>query len=94
MNFIEKHGLDAAGDEVYGILCHEIAHGYQHAPKNAGGYSNETEFFGFIEGTADLARLKTGGFNPPRFPKKGGTYKSGYNVTAFFLFMDYKNQRP
>jgi hypothetical protein len=84
INFIDKHGLKAASDELYGILCHEISHAYQQEPKNAGDYKLDTEFFAFIEGSADLARLKTGGFNPPRFPKQGGTYLSGYNITAFF----------
>lgn len=84
MMFIEKHDLNIAAKELYGVLCHEIAHGYQQEPKNAGTYQNDTEFFGFIEGTADLTRLKTGGFHPPRSPKQGGNYKSGYNITAFF----------
>jgi len=84
IKFIDEHGLIAASDELYGILCHEISHAYQQEPKNAGGYNPETEFFAFIEGSADLARLKTGGFNPPRFPKPGGTYLAGYNTTAFF----------
>ncbi len=84
VDFIEKHGNDAARDEIYGVLCHEITHGYQKEPKNAGGYENDTEFFAFIEGSADLVRLKTGGFNPPRFPKTSGSYLSGYNTTTFF----------
>jgi hypothetical protein len=92
VKFIEKHDLKTAADEVYGVLCHELTHGYQQEPKNCGNYSYETEFFGFIEGTADLARLRTGGFNPPRAPKLGGTYKSGYNVTAFFYLWITKTQ--
>ncbi|MBI9036056.1 MAG: hypothetical protein JEZ03_16465 [Bacteroidales bacterium] len=84
VGFIGKYGNDAARDEIYGVLCHEITHGYQKEPNNTGGYQTDTEFYGFIEGTADLVRLKTGGFNPPRFPKTGGDYKSGYNTTAFF----------
>lgn len=84
LKFIDEHSLAVAGDELYGVLCHEITHGYQQEPNNAGIYENGSEFFAFIEGTADLARLKTGGFNPPRFPSIGGNYKSGYNVTAFF----------
>jgi hypothetical protein len=84
IKFIDDHGLEAASDELYGILCHEISHAYQQEPKNAGEYKLDTEFFAFIEGSADLARLKTGGFNPPRLPKQGGSYLSGYNTTAFF----------
>lgn len=82
--FSQSHTDSASADEIYGVLCHEISHGYQKAPKNAGVYGTPGEFFGFIEGSADLARLLTGGFNPPRTPKTGGNWKDGYNVTAFF----------
>jgi len=84
VGFIKDHGENAARDEIYGVLCHEITHGYQKEPKNAGVYEADSEFFAFIEGSADVVRLKTGGFNPPRFPKTGGFYTSGYNTTAFF----------
>lgn len=94
VKFIKEHGEKAAADELYGVLCHEIAHGYQLEPKNAGGYAFGTEFFGFIEGVADLTRLKTGGFNPPRQPKKGGSYTDGYNVTAFFYLWITKTINP
>ncbi|WP_372648492.1 basic secretory protein-like protein [Draconibacterium sp.] len=91
VTFINKHGMDVARDEIYGVLCHEITHGLQNEPKNAGGYNGGTECFGFIEGTADLSRLNTGGFNPERFPKQGGTFRDGYNTTAFFYLWIYKN---
>jgi len=94
VSFIEKHSLDIASDEVYGVLCHEITHGYQQEPKNAGEYDGKSAFWAFIEGTADLARLKTGGFNPPRFPETGGSYLSGYNVTAFFYLWITKTKDP
>lgn len=84
LSFINEHDSNIAAKELYGVLCHEIAHGYQQEPKNAGTYQNGTEFFGFIEGSADLTRLKTGGFYPQRFPSLGGDYTSGYNTTAFF----------
>ena len=91
VNFIDKHGMDVARDEIYGVLCHEITHGLQNEPKNAGGYNGGTECYGFIEGTADLSRLNTGGFNPERYPKQGGTFRDGYNTTAFFYLWIYKN---
>lgn len=94
ITFAEKHGLDAAADEVFGILCHELTHAYQAEPKNAGGYEKDTEFFGFIEGLADLVRLQTGGFSPPRFPKNGGSYTNGYTTTAFFYFWIMKKHQP
>lgn len=83
-SFAANHSDDASADEIYGVLCHEICHGYQASPKNCGGYQNGTEYFGYIEGSADLARLLTGGFNPRRFPKLGGHWTDGYNTTAFF----------
>lgn len=82
--FVETHGPKAAAQELTGVLCHELAHAYQYEPKNAGSYQAGTEFFAFIEGVADLARLQTGGFNPPRKPVEGGSYLSGYTTTAFF----------
>lgn len=91
VKFIDEHDMDAARDEIYGVLCHEITHGLQKEPKNAGGYNGGTECYGFIEGTADLSRLNTGGFNPERFPKEGGSYLDGYNTTAFFYLWIYKN---
>jgi len=83
-SFSQSHSDDVSADEIYGVLCHEICHGYQREPRNAGSYADGTEYFGFIEGTADLARLLTGGFNPPRHPRIGGNWTDGYNTTAFF----------
>ena len=82
--FSQSHSDSVCADEIYGVLCHEISHGYQNEPKNAGVYGSPNEFYGFIEGSADMARLLTGGFNPPRTPQKGGSWKDGYTVTAFF----------
>lgn len=83
-SFASTHDDQVSADEIYGVLCHEICHGYQNSPKNCGVYGSPNENFGFIEGTADLARLLTGGFNPPRYPKVGGSWINGYNTTAFF----------
>jgi cbb3-type cytochrome oxidase subunit 3 len=92
--FAEKHGTEAASDEVSGILCHELTHAFQAEPKNAGGYEKDTEFFGFIEGLADLVRLQTGGFNPARYPVAGGNFTQGYTTTAFFYLWIVKKLDP
>jgi len=84
VSFYEKHGANAARDELYGVLCHELMHGYQREPVGAGVYQKGDEFFGFIEGTADLGRMLTGGFNPQRFPSAGNHWNDGYCNTAFF----------
>lgn len=83
-NFSQNHSDEVSADEIYGVLCHELCHGYQRSPRNAGAYASGTEYFAFIEGTADLARLLTGGFNPRRYPRQGGSWTDGYNTTAFF----------
>lgn len=84
VGFHATHGAEASRDELYGVLCHELIHGYQREPKNSGQYTPGDEFFGFIEGTADLGRLRTGGFNPQRLPSQGHDWKDGYTNTAFF----------
>lgn len=94
ISYAEKHGMDAATDEVFGILCHELTHAFQAEPKNAGGYEKDTEFFGFIEGLADLVRLQTGGFNPARYPVAGGNFTQGYTTTAFFYLWIVKKHDP
>lgn len=84
--FSQSHSDATSADEIYGVLCHEICHGYQREPKNAGVYGTPSEYYGFIEGTADLARLLTGGFNPVRYPRIGGSWLDAYNTTAFFYY--------
>ena len=84
--FSQNYSDAVSADEIDGVLCHEICHGYQNEPKNAGVYGTPSENYGFIEGTADLARLLTGGFNPPRHPSKGGSWLDAYNTTAFFYY--------
>jgi PKD repeat protein len=86
MNFAKTHPDSVCADEIYGILCHELCHGYQNWPKNCGEYGKSSENFGFVEGTCDLARLLTGGFNPRRYPRPGGSWMDGYNTTGFFYF--------
>ena len=84
ITFSKTHSDAASADEIYGVLCHEICHGYQREPKGAGNYDGSSEYYGFIEGLADLARLQTGGFNPARKPSAGGKWTDGYCTTAFF----------
>ena len=78
--------------EINGVLLHELCHGYQKAPRGAGGYSGGTEYFGYLEGMADLARILTGGFAPTRYPRAGGHWYDGYNVTGFFYQWIYENK--
>ncbi|ROR23973.1 beta/gamma crystallin [Mobilisporobacter senegalensis] len=80
--------------EVSGILAHEGTHGYQYAPKNCGTYQPGTDFFGFIEGTADYVRNVTRGFTPERYPRKGGHWTDGYNTTGFFIEWIVNNKKP
>ncbi len=94
VQFSQKHSDKQSSDEIYGVLCHELVHGYQKEPKNAGTYRKGDEFYGFIEGTADLGRLLTGGFNPARFPQKGGDWKNGYLETGFFYLWLTKTKDP
>lgn len=70
--------------EISGINWHELTHAYQYIPKNCGGYSSGTEFFGFIEGTADAVRILAG-YHNTRKPSPGGSWTSGYTTTGFFI---------
>jgi hypothetical protein len=70
--------------EILGILSHEATHTAQHEPKNAGGYTPGTEFYGFIEGVADYVRISLG-LHPTRSPQAGGNWKDGYTTSGFFL---------
>jgi len=90
--FSQTHNDSTSADEIYGVLCHEICHGYQREPKGTDRYEDKGESFAFMEGTSDLARLLTGGFNPPRYPKVGGTWLDGYNTTGFFYLWILRNK--
>lgn len=70
--------------EIEGVLVHEITHGYQYEPKGAGDYAGGTDFFGFIEGIADYVRYVEG-FTSISRRSAGGNWKSGYNISAFFI---------
>ncbi len=74
----------AVAKEVQGVLSHEGTHGYQYSPKNCGGYQQGTDFFGFVEGTADYVRIASG-LHPNSKPYKGGSWNDGYTTTGHFL---------
>jgi len=71
-------------DEVVGVLVHEITHGYQYEPKGAGEYKQGDDFYGFIEGMADIVRYLRG-YTPVSKRSAGGHWNDGYNTSAFFM---------
>lgn len=84
----EKYKKDGKSDEeilfeLKGVLYHELTHGYQYSPKNAGGYRKGTDFFSMIEGVADFVRIDLGQHKRPR--KAGGHWTDGYTTTGYFL---------
>lgn len=85
--FQQQHGVEAAWQELVGILYHEIAHAYQrddHNYKNIGGV---------IEGIADVVRYQAG-YLDLKTRKPGGQYDQGYKTTAFFLiWLDEQNEQ-
>ncbi len=85
--------LQAVKEEIEGILSHECTHAYQWGPRNAGGYQQGTEFYGFIEGLADYVRISLGR-HPDRSPRRGGSWTSGYTTTGFFINWLVDNKDP
>lgn len=79
-----KLGEEGVTYEISGVNWHELTHGYQYVPKQCGGYQNGTEFFGFIEGTADAVRILAG-FHDTRKPYPGGKWTDGYTTAGFFI---------
>ncbi len=79
-----QNGDEAILYEIAGVNWHELTHAYQHIPRNAGGYSSGTEYFGFIEGTADAVRILSG-FHNTRRPSAGGSWTTGYTTSGFFI---------
>jgi hypothetical protein len=70
--------------EIYGILFHEMTHGYQLEPKNAGAYDGKSEFWAKIEGEADAVRIRAG-YHQNRTPNAGSKkWLEGYTTTGFF----------
>lgn len=79
-----QNGDEAILYEIAGVNWHELTHAYQHVPQNAGGYNGGTEFFGFIEGTADAVRILAG-YHNTRSPYPGGNWRDGYTTSGFFI---------
>lgn len=79
-----QQGDDGIIYEINGVNWHELTHAYQYVPKNCGDYAGGTEFFGFIEGTADAVRILSG-YHSNRTPSPGGSWTSGYTTTGFFI---------
>jgi hypothetical protein len=70
--------------EIYGVLFHEMTHGYQLEPKNAGSYDGQSEFWAKIEGEADAVRIRAG-YHQNRKPNAGSKkWLEGYTATGFF----------
>lgn len=69
--------------ELIGVLYHELTHGYQYSPNNAGGYANKTDHFSLVEGMADFVRIDLNQHKRPR--KAGGHWSDGYTTTGYFL---------
>lgn len=85
-----QQGDDGIIYEINGVNWHELTHAYQYVPKNCGGYNSGTEFFGFIEGTADAVRILSG-YHSNRTPYPGGSWTDGYTTTGFFIEWMVKN---
>ena len=88
-----KIGDDAIAYEIAGVNWHELTHGYQHVPLNAGAYRRGTDHYGFIEGTADAVRILAG-YHKTRTPQPGGHWTDGYTTTGFFITWLMKNRDP
>lgn len=84
MNKKGSMSKDELISEIVGVLYHELTHGYQYSPKGAGAYQQGTDFFGFLEGTADYVRYKAG-YSNLSYRKPGGHWNDGYKTTAFFI---------
>lgn len=70
--------------EIYGILFHEMTHGYQLEPVNAGTYDGKSEFWAKIEGEADAVRIRAG-YHQTRTPDASSKkWLAGYTTTGFF----------
>ena len=88
-----QHALKDESDEavkyeIYGVLWHELTHGYQFRPTTADDqYKRGYDYFAFLEGEADLVRINAG-YHKTRRPDLGiddFKYLSGYTTTGFFL---------
>ncbi|SMC22364.1 Cysteine-rich secretory protein family protein [Andreprevotia lacus DSM 23236] len=77
---------DKSLQEMLGVLAHEITHIYQQNDSDA---QHVDGFGGIIEGVADYVRYKTG-YKTLANRHAGGSWKDGYDTTAFFI--DWLNQ--
>lgn len=71
--------------EIYGIMSHEMVHGYQTEPRGAGGYDGQSEFFAIIEGLADAVRIRTGNHQSRNPSNSSRRWMTGYTQTGFFF---------
>lgn len=75
-------GQSDAVKETLGVLAHEIAHVYQY---NDSDTAHVDGFGGIIEGMADYVRYRDGYKTLAANRHRGGTWKDGYDTTAFFI---------
>jgi hypothetical protein len=80
--------------EIKGLLSHELTHGYQHIPKNAGAYDGRSVFWGYLEGMADSVRAELHNWAPVRQPTLGGNWNSGYETGGFFIHWCKQHKKP
>ncbi|SEB51236.1 PKD domain-containing protein [Tenacibaculum sp. MAR_2009_124] len=87
-NALKDDTDEAVKYEIYGVLWHELTHGYQFSPKTENDkYRPGYDYFAFLEGEADLVRINAG-YHKTRHPDlgfKNYKYLSGYTTTGFFL---------
>ena len=84
LRFIEGISKGRLGEEITGVLVHELVHCLQWNGHN-------TCNGGLIEGVADWVRLRCG-LDPPHWKRNlDGKWDAGYAPTAFFL--DYLEDR-
>ncbi|SNY95492.1 basic secretory protein-like protein [Flagellimonas pacifica] len=87
-NALKEESDDAVRHELYGILWHELTHGYQFSPSTVDNqYKPGYDYFAFLEGEADLVRINAG-YHKTRHPDlgfDGYKYLSGYTTSGFFL---------
>ena len=85
---LKNQSDEAVKYELYGVLWHELTHGYQFSPSTIDNqYKRGYDYFAFLEGEADLVRINAG-FHKTRHPDLGSDnhkYLSGYTTTGFFL---------
>lgn len=87
-NALKNAPDDAVKYELYGVLWHELTHGYQFSPSTSNNqYKRGYDYFAFLEGEADLVRINAG-YHKTRHPDLGidnHKYLSGYTTSGFFL---------